>query len=432
MNLPDNKLNDLYTDLKTLPGVRAIESLNSTLNGYKNFKVGRDYEKIESARKLDTREYKVNYDLGFVTVNTSLNNDEVLAVAFEFQSGGKTYQVGEFSNDVKAPDVLMLKLIKGTNITPKLNTWHLMMKNVYATGGYQLSSDGFFLDVMYEDDKAGTSINYIPAGNLNKKMLLQVLGFDRVNNQGFPTPDAIYDYVEGVTVLSSNGRVFLPTLEPFGQDLYDKFDDPNLAQKYAFTALYDSTITKAKEQTVKNKFKIIGSFKSSGGSDIQLNAMNIPKGSVKVTAGGIELVENIDFTVDYTLGRVKIVNPAYLESGTPLRISTESNSLFNVQTKTLLGTHLNYQFNDDFNIGATIMSLSERPLTQKVDFGNQPIHNVIWGLDGSYKTESRFLTKLVDKIPLIETKEISSIAVSGEFAQFLPGQSKAVGNSGVT
>jgi cell surface protein SprA len=432
MNLPDNKLNDLYTDLKALPGVRAIESLNSTLNGYKNFKVGRDYEKIESARKLDSREYKVNYDLGFVTVNTSLNNDEVLAVAFEFQSGGKTYQVGEFSNDVKAPDVLMLKLIKGTNITPKLNTWHLMMKNVYATGGYQLSSDGFFLDIMYEDDKAGTSINYIPAGNLNKKMLLQVLGFDRVNNQGFPTPDAIYDYVEGVTVLSSNGRVFLPTLEPFGQDLYDKFDDPNLAKKYAFTALYDSTITKAKEQSAKNKFKIMGSFKSSGGSDIQLNAMNIPKGSVKVSAGGIELVENIDYTVDYTLGRVKIVNPAYLESGTPLRISTESNSLFNIQTKTLLGTHLNYQFNDDFNIGATIMSLSERPLTQKVDFGNQPIHNVIWGLDGSYKTESRLLTKLVDKIPLIETKEISSIAVSGEFAQFLPGQSKAVGSSGVT
>jgi len=429
---PDNGLNNLYSDITALTSIRQIENVNSGLQGFKNFQVGKDYEKIESARLLSEREYTVNRNLGYISLNSALNNDEVLGIAYEYQSGGKIYRVGEFSNDVKAPDVLLLKLIKGTNVSPKLNTWRLMMKNVYATGGYQINSDGFFLDLLYQDDKTGSKVNYIPAGNLNKKILMQILGFDKLNMQGYPTPDAIFDYVEGVTVMSSNGRIFLPSLEPFGQDVYDKFDDPNLAKKYAFTELYDSTITKAKEQTGKNKFLIVGSFKSSAGSDIQLNAMNVPKGSVKVSAGGIQLIENIDYTVDYTLGRVKIINPAYLESGSPLKISMENNSLFNIQTKTLMGSHLNYQVNDDFNIGGTIISLSERPLTQKVDFGNQPIHNVLWGLNTSYKTDSRFLTKLVDKIPFIETKEMSNLNLVGEFAQFNPGTSNAVGSSGTT
>lgn len=429
---PDNGLNNLFKDIKELPAIRQIEYVNSSLQGFNGFEVGKDYEKVESARMLNEREYTLNSDLGYISLNSSLNNDEVLAVAFEYQSGGVVYRVGEFSKDVTGPDLLLLKLIKGTNVTPRLNTWGLMMKNVYATGGYQLNETGFFLDIQYQDDKTGTRINYIPAGNLNKKILMQVLGYDKLNVQGYPTPDAIFDYVNGVTVMASNGRIFLPSLEPFGEDLYNKFDDPNIAKKYVFTELYDSTITKAKEQTSKNKFLIIGSYKSSAGSDIQLNAMNVPKGSVKVSAGGIQLVENIDYTVDYTLGRVKIINPAYLESGTPLKISMENNSLFNIQTKTLMGTHLNYQVNDDFNIGGTVISLSERPLTQKVDFGNQPIHNVIWGLNTSYKTDSRFLTKLVDKIPFIETKEISNLSLVGEFAQFLPGTSNSVGSSGTT
>jgi cell surface protein SprA len=55
----------------------------------------------------------------------------------------------------------------------------------------------------------------------------------------------------------------------------------------------------------------------------------------KCYAGGIQLVENVDYTVDYTLGRVQIINQGLLESGTPIRISLESQSLFNIQTKTL-------------------------------------------------------------------------------------------------
>jgi len=142
------------------------------------------------------------------------------------------------------------------------------------------------------------------------------------------------------------------------------------------------------------------------------------------------LVENQDYTVDYNMGRVKILNESYLASGTPIKISLESNSLFSIQSKTLMGTHLDYRFNPDFNLGATVMNLTERPLTQKVNMGEEPINNTIWGLNGSYRTDVPFLTRMVDLIPLIETKEKSTITVEGEFAQLIPGHNTAIGDEG--
>lgn len=175
-----------------------------------------------------------------------------------------------------------------------------------------------------------------------------------------------------------------------------------------------------------------GTYQSSTGSDIPLNAVNIPQGSVKVMAGAVQLVENTDYTVDYTLGRVKILNESYLRSNTPLEIKLESNSLFNLQTKTILGTRLEYTFNKDFQIGGTFMHMYERPLTQKVNVGDEPASNVVWGLDGNYRRESRFLTKLLDKLPFYSTKEVSTLTFSGEIAQLIPGHSGAIGKAGTS
>ena len=56
-----------------------------------------DYEKIESARLLTSSEYTLNSKLGYISLKQTLQPDEVLAVAFEYTLGGRSYQVGEFS-----------------------------------------------------------------------------------------------------------------------------------------------------------------------------------------------------------------------------------------------------------------------------------------------------------------------------------------------
>ena len=433
---PRNALNDAYSELTTTyAAIRDIKNATSELEDA-GLVLGVDFEKIENARLLSSREYTFNDKLGYISLNTALNTDEILVVAYEYTYRGQTYKVGELSQSsgISAPASLILKLVKPSNFTPNSYTWNLMMKNVYALGAYQVSQDEFTLDVLYRDDKTGNSINYIPEGNLNKTILLNM---DNMNSQRDPYPDGIFDFMNGITINPSNGRVFFPLLEPFGSDLEQilrdsiEGDAAELAvQKYVFQELYDSTRTKAQQIAEKNKFLIAGEYSSSSSSEIMLNAMNVPQGSVKVTAGGRELIEGQDYTVDYMLGRVTIINQGIMESGTPIRISLENQSLFNFQTKTLVGAHLDYRISDKFNLGATAMHLTERPLTQKVNIGDEPISNTIWGLNGNYSTESQLITTIVDKLPFLETKAPSTFTVVGEFAHLIPGHSRAIEKEG--
>ncbi|RRG20301.1 cell surface protein SprA [Ancylomarina euxinus] len=431
---PANSRNNAYLDMTTTYGnIRDINQVTNTLSPLApGFAAGKDYEKVENARLLSEAEYTLNRRLGFISLNQSLNADEVLAVAYQYTANGEVYQVGELSGtSVSAPQSLILKLIKGTNLNPSLPTWELMMKNIYNIGAFQVNSEDFRLDVLYQNDQAGSQLNYIDTDGTGKnEILLSLLNLDNLNSQLDPSPDGMFDFIDALTIYPNKGRIIFPSKEPFGSYLRSKISNNAIADKYAFDDLYTKTQNEAQQIAEKNKFVLKGSYKSSGGSEISLNALNVQPGSVEVKSGGRILIENIDYTVDYTLGRVKIINQALLEAGQPITISSESNSLFNIQTKTLVGVQMDYQFNNDFNLGATVMHLSEQPLTQKVNIGDEPISNTIWGLNGSYRTESMFLTNLVDKLPFIETKEPSQISIEGEFAQLVPGHNKAIGSSG--
>lgn len=445
-----NSLNNLYASLAGRDAIRQLKQTDIVFaqinTGLYTYAQGRDYISLENARPLSTREYTVNKELGFISLNSPLRNDEVLAVAFTYTYKGKKYTVGELTNYIKAPDALIVKLLKGTTQTPKYKNWDLMMKNIYSIGAYQVSRDGFVLDIMYRNDKTGVFTNYLTEEEsaihegIYKQTLLKILRLDNLDYRNEAFPDGKFDFVEGITINSKNGRIMFPVVEPFGSHLYDTISNymgvtkeewQKVAQKYVFQELYDSTQTKAQQVAEKNKFVLKGYYQSSSSSDIMLNAMNVPRGSVIVMAGGRELQENVDYTVDYTLGRVKIINTGLIESGTPIQVKLESNSMFNMQTKTLIGTHLDYKFSENFNFGGTVMRLTERPLTSKVNIGDEPISNTIWGLNTSYRTESQLLTSIIDKIPLIETKELSSLTFDGEFAQLVPGQSKMISKSGI-
>ncbi len=444
-SLPNNSSNNLFQVIMPNPAdtakVRNINKVTDYLKGPPFFLVsGMDFEKIESARKLLPSEYSYNPKLGFISLNTGLNSDQTLAIAYQYQMVGDTviYQVGEFSDQgINSPQGLIVKLLKSTSLNTKIPTWKLMMKNVYPLGAYQLQSNDFTLNILYSGNANGVPTAYLTEGRIKGIPLLRVLSLDNLNQQFNPPPDGMFDFIDnaatlGGTIQSSNGRVFFPVLEPFGQDLRDSIQDPELADKYCFDSLYTMTKTMARQYPDKNKFLLEGFYKASAGAEISLNALNVPAGSVHVTAGGVELQENVHYTVDYTLGRVRIINEGILNSGTPINISLESNEMFNIQTKRLMGAHIDYKINKDFNIGATVLNLNERPLTQKVNYGDEPMSNTIWGMTLSYRTQSRLLTRWIDALPLISTKAVSNIAVDAEFAHFIPGHSKAIGKTGTT
>ncbi len=438
-NIPYNHQNTLYQQLDVM--MRSVPTAASRINQVfgGTLQQAQNFE-VLNAKKLQTTEFTFNPKLGFISLNQTLNPDQVLCVAYQYTYQGQVYQVGEFSDGgIAAPNALFVKLLKSSTTNTKLPMWDLMMKNVYSIGSYQINSADFKLDVFYNNSQTGTDINYLPVQDCQNKIkgkpLLQVLSFDKLNSQNDQTPDGVYDFIDGVTINATTGRIILPVVEPFGSYLQSKFDGDgtcatNEAGKYCFHQLYDSTRVQAQQNPNLNRFKLKGSYKSSGGSEISLGAPNVPQGSVTVTAGGVKLTENVDYTVDYTLGKVKIINEGILASGTPIKVSLESNALFAIQQKTLMGTHLDFKINKDFSVGATIMNLKERPLTKKVNIGDEPINNTIWGLDGNYRTDAPWLTRLIDKIPFIQTKEMSTITASAEYAYLIPGHNKAIGKSG--
>ncbi len=433
---PDNKSNALYNNLTTQFSNFRDFSTGSAIDikggDNKALELSKDFERVENARKLSPTEFTVNTKLGYISLNTQpLNNDEVLAVAFEYTIGNEVHRVGEFSTSgVEAPKALYLKLLKGKTINTRLPMWNLMMKNIYSINAYQINSKDFRLDVLYLDNKIGSNINYIPEGAIKGIPLIRVLKLDRLNSQLASQPDGVFDFVDGVTINKDNGRIIFPVVQPFGEDLKNAFGDPEIAKKYTFDSLYTTTQATARQTLAQNKFRLKGSYQSSSSSEISLNALNIPQGSVVVTAGGNKLVEGSQYTVDYTLGRVRITDEGILQSGVPIKITTESNALFSIQTKSLMGSRFDYMVNKELNLGGTILNLTERPLTKKVNIGDEPISNTIFGLDGTFHRDSRFITKLVDNIPFIDTKETSNITLNAEYAQLVPGHASAIGKSG--
>lgn len=429
-----NLMNDQYLSSRDINAVS--QALDPLAGAPYNFAPQQDYVRLVGARKLNPNEYTFHPQLGYVSLNQALNANEVLAVSFEYTVGNNVYRVGDLTTaGITPPKALFVKLLKSTNINPRLPTWDLMMKNVYSIGSFQIQRENFKLNVIYNDNSDGLKkINYLPVPTSETKLkgvpIIQVMGLDRLDQRNDPYADGIFDYVEGVTVNSNTGRIYFPVREPFGSHLRKQFSDNLLANRYVFEQLYDSTRTAAQQFPELNRFTLLGSYQSSSSSEIFLNAINIPQGSVQVSAGGVPLTENVDYTVDYNLGRVKIINAGILASATPIKISLESNSLFSIQSKSLYGARFDYLVNKDFNVGGTILYLNERPITRKVNIGDEPIRNTIWGVDGTYSTNSRFITRMIDKLPFIETKAESRITVAGEFANLIPGTSKAIGKSG--
>lgn len=429
--LPANSANDLYERLTANRELRDIDQAVSILQNEFGLRQSVDFEKVR-ARKLNSREYTYHPELGFISLNIPLQADQVLAVSFTYKYNTDALVVGRdpelspatSSDSTQTAQVLITKMLKSTTQQVNVPAWDLMMKNVYSIGAYQVNREDFRLDMFYEDPGKGVK-RFLPDGPLAGRPLVRVFNLDRLNVQGDPQPDGIFDFVPGVTINPDNGRIYFPVLEPFGSYL----ESQGAGADYLYQELYDETIFTAQQSPEKNRYVIKGSYKSSVASELSLGAFNIPPGSERVTAGGQLLQSGVDYDIDYSTGRIRILNDAILSSGVPINVSFEDNTVFGLQNKTMLGLRADYEISEDINIGATFLNLFERPFTPKVNIGDDPINNRIYGLDFNLSKEAPVLTKLVDKLPFYSTTAPSSISVMAEAAALDPGHARAINQS---
>ena len=424
-SVPANTANGEYQAMTTdYVAARQSEQTTTVLDGVPQFTGGSDYEKLSSARLLNSSEYTVNSALGYISLHTTLQPDQVLAVAFEYTSGGRVYQVGEFASDhTNTSEAIFVKSLKNTSNHPMQPNWRLMMKNVYYLAS-QVERTKFRLDIKYQSDTTGVWLNYIPVQQVKETPLLRVLGCDRLDNNNRPNSNGYFDYVEDYTV--GDGRVFLPAVEPFGQTLRRYLTSHGVsadeAERYVFAELYDTTRTAARQMAEKNKYMLVGQYRGTSANVISLGAYNVPQGSVVVTAGGVVLTEGSDYSVDYAVGEVTILNQSIIDAGTNVNVSLESDTDYGMQRKTMLGLNWQYDVSKALQLGGTLQYLTEQPLTSKVTMGSEPLRNMLWGLNINWRQESQWLTNMLNRLPFLHCTKPSQLSFTGEFAQLLAGQ----------
>jgi len=443
--------------------IREIVTAKSGFNN-PNVNEGTDYSVLENARKLTANEFTYHPQLGYISLQQRLANDEILAVSYEYTVGDQVYQVGEFGSDgVDATVVtgnsgsnnqavitqsLILKMLKSSLTNIQNPVWNLMMKNIYQIpGAYQIKQDDFRFNILYTDP---SPINYITPvvpfpinptldNKVEETPLLKVFNLDKLNYNNDPQAggDGFFDYLQGITFDAQNGRIIFTTKEPFGELLFNKLDsgtgenyndpgtyNPN-QRKYVFRNMYRNTQSGALQDSDKNKFLLRGKYKSTGSDGIPIGAFNVPQGSVVVTAAGRVLVEGVDYSVDYQLGRVQILDPSLQASNTPIEVSLENNSVFGQQTRRFMGLNIEHKISDNFVVGGTYLKMTERPFTQKSSYGQESVNNTIFGVNGNYSTEIPFFTRLVNKLPNIDTDVPSNLSIRGEVAFLKPDAPKA-------
>ncbi|MEJ7647263.1 MAG: cell surface protein SprA [Chryseolinea sp.] len=410
----------------------------------KGLVAGTDYEKINGARRLAATEFTYHPQLGYITLTRKLQNDEALAVAYEYSYNGRQHQVGELSNSytgLKDNEVVFLKLLRPRKVSIRdankkiIPTWELMMKNIYNLNVNALSREGFQLRIIYRDDRTGIDNPQLQEGaTVRTQQLIEILGLDRVNPVNDPQRDGNFDYIEGTTINSTTGLIIFPFLKPFSEGLRRAFATESnkdfLIQKYSYDTLYNTTKADAELFATKNKFYIKGLYSAGSSKEILIPGFGVSQGSVKVYSGGIPLSEGTDFVVDYTFGKVTIMNDQILNSGKNIEVKYETSDPFAFQTRSLVGTRFDYHLNEDINFGSTVMYYNERPQISRNQIGSEPARNLQYGFDFNVNKKSRLLTKIVDAIPFLQTKEQSSFNLTGEFAQLLPGTSNVVDGQG--
>ena len=434
---PDRDKDQVYSAVTSIPDVRTLSSARSSLNGFNDgketYRDGENYLVNENVRKLDPSEYSFNNQLGYITLNSPLvDGEDLLAVSFQYTLSDdptKVYKVGEMSDEFDK--TLITKLIKpnlAVNTTSPM--WDLMMKNIYSLNAYGVSSEDFTMNVTFKDNSENSSgsINYLPNTVTNNKPLLQVLNMDRLNQNGQPDPngsigDGMFDFLPGLTFDTERGSIIFTSVEPFGSYLNRQLQGQN--QEYVFDEIYTKLPNVLSGEKLANRYYIEGRYKGTMGDGIGLGAFNVPQGSVKVTANGVTLTEGADYTVDYQLGRVKIINEQLKSSGAAINISLENQSTFNLQKKRFMGVNVEHRFSDKWMLGGTVINYQERPITQKIQFGSEPVNNTVFGLNTQYNSKSDFLTRLTNKIPGIKTDTESNINFQAEGAYLMPGINKA-------
>lgn len=407
------------------------QSYWNAATGYQNVDIDLIKEQLENKPDSEKEEYDYGYFKllefgkdysfdkyrGFFTLNQNIDDMSTLAIAYaplEAVVSDQVPTVGTMSEslgDTLQP--VVLRIIKPRAMQPtNVNTWPLMMRNIYSLGGTKIEKDGFKLRL--ENNVNGDQAIYPEGGG--DKTYLNLMGLDVLDANGAVVDLGDEEIDNNPYIINlSKGTLMFPALEPFNPKLDSRFNKDFPAKDTV--AIYNKTYNQTTMATL-SKFEMqVTSTSTRSTFDLGFYVL---EGSEVVTVGGQTMVRDIDYTIDYFSGQLTLISPEAKRSSSQLQIKYERANLFQLDKKTIFGGRMEYRFWENSFIGLTALYLNKTTLDRRVRVGQEPFSNFVWDINAAFKFTPRIITKALNALPIIETNAESKINIEGEFAQVLP------------
>lgn len=384
-------------------------------------------------------DYFLNPVTGIITLNSSIQDDQVLAVAYRIEgpttasnddliygtfAGDQRLKEKNYVNDKNEPvgPRMVLKLVKPKNLGPSFTkAWKLKVRSIYSLNTRNLTANDLANFKIVYRSGGQPDVEILPNTNAP---LLRLFGLDYTDDNGGP-PDGRIDFMPGLTVNPARGEIIFPTLEPWGDGMLMLnsilIQKPTDIEEYTYKEVYTQTKTQAR-QSSRDKIVISGTTRGTSSAVYNLG-FNVVPGSVRVTLNGSPLTPGVDYTVDEQVGTVRITREEALVPEAKVEIDYEKQDLFTFASKTLVGVRGDVDLGENSFLGFTYMSLNQKTLSDKVRIGEEPISNSMFGIDAQTTLDLPFITDALNTLPFISTKEKSTLSVQGEMAMVMPEES---------
>ncbi|MBI45690.1 MAG: cell surface protein SprA [Candidatus Marinimicrobia bacterium] len=353
--------------------------------------------------------------------------------------------------------VLHLKLIKDGSQNSSSKTWHLMLKNIYSLGAYDIDRSSLTVDIVYTSSNSGTDII-----SSNGNSFLNIFGLDSKNESGVETPggDGNIDTDNSWIVNLQEGEIWFPFHMPFayndpnepfeedvtinfsngGQEVFNRYwgnTHPDLENVFqadlsglsndesmiydSYTdgpAMYYDNLTSSATNG-ETRFAIHVQHASSS-STLSLGFMVIENSETVLLNGTTRLIKGSDYSIDYFSGNLTLLSERATDPSAEITITYDQNELVSFDQKVLVGSYMEYKINDFTDIYGGLYYYSQTLAEEKVDVGYEPMENILWHIGANYQKDFKELTNRINENTNFSFQKNISFKIGTEFAQVFP------------
>lgn len=354
---------------------------------------------------LQGTDYYLDPSATWFALATRLDQNDYLAVSYITVDGTRVGTFPAVDNPSVSDSLLLISIpLQG----PTNQTFRHEMRQVYRVSGTDLSKPSLRVSVTLNQSERPTSDQaptYLAFFGIAIPPDPHI--FD-VDNRLFPrTRDP------GADQVLRESYIAFPTLQPF--------KDPRLAPNERSDSVYTTPVYQLlTPQGPASRFQIRLQYDAAGGADpgsLNLNALQIRRGSEQLIAGGRVLERGVDYEINYDLGQVTFLNPSTLfpaGAGT-ITARFEERGIFAVAPTSIFGGTLSYALGDVGSLNLVGMYQKEQSVFTRPTLGFEPASNFLMGVTTDLRFQPSGVTRFFDGLSSQSVTAPSQLDIRAEY-----------------